>query len=172
MGMPALPIPVMSWPGLELGRQVGERRGPGSRRRLDAEWNRQRAQRAGPLAGTNPRQPDGGTWKTWTLSSNSQFDPVPPPCRWLRPLDAPTSTEVKTYRGPNATNLPRPLLEFYGGAEPSSSGTIRPVRAIVDNHLNATPRARGSMLTTNRRAARFDGRVLGRKYSMGAPPAW
>lgn len=65
--------------GLELGRQVAalviERaRQDGS----DAQWDGVIPAEPGHWTGENPATPMVGTWKTWVLSSGSEFRPAPP----------------------------------------------------------------------------------------------
>lgn len=65
--------------GLELGRQVAalviERaRQDGS----DAQWDGVLPSEPGHWTGENPITPMVGTWKTWVLSSGSEFRPAPP----------------------------------------------------------------------------------------------
>lgn len=65
--------------GLELGRQVAalviERaRQDGA----DAQWDGTIPSEPGHWTGENPITPMVGTWKTWVLSSGSEFRPAPP----------------------------------------------------------------------------------------------
>jgi membrane-associated phospholipid phosphatase len=66
--------------GLELGRAVAARvvewaQSDGT----DARWSGTVPTGAGMWQGDAPVEPLAGTWKTWTLSSGSQFRPGPPP---------------------------------------------------------------------------------------------
>jgi PAP2 superfamily protein len=125
--------------GLELGRQVGERavawgRADGS----DAAWTGSVPTEPGRWTGTNPVNPTAGTWKTWTLSSNSQFRPGPPPAVGSEQL-ARDLAEVKAYPRTNATNLLASFWEYYGGRGVFEFWNDQASRAIFDSHLNANP---------------------------------
>jgi membrane-associated phospholipid phosphatase len=66
--------------GLELGRAVAARviewaRSDGT----DARWTGSVPDGPGFWRGDNPVEPLAGSWKTWALSSGSQFRPGPPP---------------------------------------------------------------------------------------------
>jgi membrane-associated phospholipid phosphatase len=66
--------------GLDLGRAVASlvvdaAKSDGS----DARWTGAVPTGPGLWKGTNPAEPMAGTWKTWVLTSGSQFRPGPPP---------------------------------------------------------------------------------------------
>ena len=66
--------------GFALGTLVAQRvieraRADGS----DAVWTGTVPAGPGKWSGTNPQEPLAGTWKTWVLTSGSQFRPGPPP---------------------------------------------------------------------------------------------
>lgn len=66
--------------GLDLGRAVAAKaiergKSDGS----DVQWKGTVPNEPGKWNGTNPVLPLAGTWKTWVLSSGSEFRPVPPP---------------------------------------------------------------------------------------------
>lgn len=66
--------------GMELGQKVGalvvER---GKADGSDAKWTGSVPTEKGKWNGTNPIVPTFGSWKTWVLTSGSQFRPGPPP---------------------------------------------------------------------------------------------
>ncbi|HZS04350.1 MAG TPA: vanadium-dependent haloperoxidase [Blastocatellia bacterium] len=87
--------------GLELGRRVAELviargRTDGS----DAVFTGTIPTGPGFWRGTNPATPLAGTWRTWVISSGSEFRPPPPPA-FDSPQKAQELAEVK--------NFPRPI---------------------------------------------------------------
>jgi membrane-associated phospholipid phosphatase len=90
--------------GLDLGRRIGalavERAaGDGS----DAKWTGTVPSGKGKWSGTNPAEPMCGTWRTWVLSSGSQFRPSPPPA-FDSAQEAAELAEVKGFPRTFATN--------------------------------------------------------------------
>jgi membrane-associated phospholipid phosphatase len=91
--------------GLELGRAIGARvidwaKADGT----DAQWTGTIPTGPGFWQGTMPAEPLAGSWKTWVLSSGSQFRPGPPPA-----YDSPEmATEVDEIKNHDRTaNLNR-----------------------------------------------------------------
>ncbi len=86
--------------GEELGRKVAE---------LVIAWGRSDGSDAvftgtiptgpGKWVGTNPLQPTGGSWRTWVLTSGSEFRPSPPPAFGSEQL-ARELAEVKNFPRP------------------------------------------------------------------------
>lgn len=89
--------------GAELGRAVAARvieraRADGS----NIPWNGTVPQGPGKWVGANPVLPGGGTWKTWALSSGSEFRPGPPPA-----YDSPQiADELQELRALQAVRTP------------------------------------------------------------------
>jgi hypothetical protein len=156
--------------GLELGRQVGERAVAWGRAdRTDAKWTGSVPTEPGHWTGTNPVEPTAGTWKTWTLSSNSQFRPGPPPAPSSEQLTRELA-EVKTFPRTNATNLIASFWEYYGGRGSFEFWNDQASRAIFDSHLNDNaPRAARIYAATN--VAMHDSLVAcwDTKYTYWAP---
>jgi membrane-associated phospholipid phosphatase len=101
--------------GRTLGRRVGERavawgRADGS----DARWTGSVPSEPGHWIGMNPNEPLAGTWKTWVLTSGSQFRPGPPPALESEQM-ARELAEVKNYPRTNATNVLAAYWEYNGG---------------------------------------------------------
>ena len=115
----------------------------------DATWTGSVPTEAGHWTGTNPIEPTAGTWKTWTLSSNSQFRPGPPPAvgseQMVRDL-----AEVKDYPRTNLTNLTASFWEYFGGRASFEFWNDQTSRAIADYHLgDNAPRAARIYAATN-----------------------
>ena len=97
--------------GLELGRAVAARviewaRSDGT----DARWSGTVPTGPGYWQGDAPAEPLAGTWKTWALSSGSQFRPGPPPAYDSERMAA----ELDELKGHNrSANLTRVVL-FWG----------------------------------------------------------
>ena len=90
--------------GLDLGRQVGalavER---GKHDGSDAVWNGQIPVGPGYWNGKDPIEPTMGTWKPWTLSSNDEFRPPPPPA-YNSAQKAADLAEIKNFARTPQTN--------------------------------------------------------------------
>lgn len=101
--------------GLELGRKVAAKvieraKGDGS----DTKWSGSVPGEKGKWNGTNPAEPLGGTWKTWVLTSPSQFRPGPPPAFDSEQMSKDLA-ELKDYKRTNLSNLTASYWEYYGG---------------------------------------------------------
>jgi membrane-associated phospholipid phosphatase len=156
--------------GLDLGRRVGDRAVAwGSEDGSDAKWTGSVPTESGHWKGTNPIEPLAGTWKTWTLSSNSQFRPGPPPAPGSEQM-ARELAEVKDFPRTNLTNLTASFWEYYGGRAVFEFWNDQASRAIFDYHLNGnTPRATRIYAATN--VALHDSMVacFDAKYTYWAP---
>jgi membrane-associated phospholipid phosphatase len=107
--------PSDSAAGRALGRQVGERAVAwGQTDGSDAKWAGSVPTEPGKWTGTNPVEPLAGSWKTWALTSGSQFRPGPPPAIDSEQM-ARDLAEVKNYPRTNLTNLTASFWEYYGG---------------------------------------------------------
>jgi membrane-associated phospholipid phosphatase len=87
--------------GLELGRKVAElvisrARNDGS----DAVFTGTIPTGPGFWRGTNPAEPLAGTWRTWVISSGSEFRPPPPPA---------FDSAQKVQELAEVKNFPRPI---------------------------------------------------------------
>jgi membrane-associated phospholipid phosphatase len=125
--------------GLELGRQVGAvvvawGRADGA----DARWAGSVPTGPGLWTGTNPIEPLAGTWKAWTLASNSQFRPGPRAAydseQLRRELD-----EVKNYPRTNLTNLTANYWEYYGGRAGYEYWNTQAAKKIVEYRIDVDP---------------------------------
>jgi membrane-associated phospholipid phosphatase len=90
--------------GLDLGKQAGalavER---GKHDGSDAHWDGQIPTGLGYWNGKDPIEPTMGTWQAWTLASNNQFRPPPPPA-YDSPQKAADLAEIKSVtRTPQMT---------------------------------------------------------------------
>jgi membrane-associated phospholipid phosphatase len=94
--------------GLELGRAVAARviewAGADG---TDAKWTGSVPTGPGYWQGDNPAEPLAGTWKTWAITSGSQFRPGPPPAYDSEQMAA----EIAEFKGHDRTaNLNRVTL--------------------------------------------------------------
>ena len=97
--------------GMELGRKIAELviargRTDGS----DVVFTGTIPTGPGVWRGTNPIEPLGGTWRTWVISSGSEFRPPPPPA---------FDSAQKTQELAEVKNFPRPIPA--GGASFSTT---------------------------------------------------
>jgi membrane-associated phospholipid phosphatase len=127
--------PSDSATGRALGRQVGERavawgKSDGS----DAKWTGSVPTEPGKWTGANPTEPLAGSWKTWALTSGSQFRPGPPPAvdseQLVRDL-----AEVKNYPRTNFTNLTASFFEYNSGYAGAENWNDRASRLIFEHRL-------------------------------------
>ena len=121
--------------GLELGRQVGLKviaraQADGS----DAVWTGTVPPGPGKWNGTNPVEPLAGNWKTWALSSGSQFRPGPPPA-YDSAQEKTDLNEVKTF----ARTVNSNLAAWYW--EPQLITIYTPLvhQKIFEYHLDQNP---------------------------------
>lgn len=101
--------------GMDIGRQVAElaiarAQSDGS----DAPWTGSVPTEAGKWNGTDPIAPMAGTWQTWTLESNDQYRPGPPPAYDSEQM-AIELDEVKNFERTPMTNLIASYWQYYGG---------------------------------------------------------
>ena len=130
--------------GLALGRQVGDRSVAwGQSDGSDAVWSGSVPTEPGKWRGTNPVEPLAGTWKTWALTSGSQFRPGPPPDVNSEEM-ARDVAEVRDYPRTNLTNLIANFWEYYGGRGGFEFWNDQTSRSIFEYHLegNAPAAAR------------------------------
>jgi membrane-associated phospholipid phosphatase len=127
--------------GLELGRRVGAvvvewAKADGS----DARWDGVIPAGPGKWTGTNPIEPMQGTWKTWALTSGSQFRPGPRVAfdseQMRKELD-----EVKNYPRTNVTNITASYWEYFGGRASHQQWTTQASRMIFEHRLDTNPPA-------------------------------
>jgi PAP2 superfamily len=106
--------------GLELGRKVAELViARGQTDGSDALFTGAIPTGPGFWTGTNPNEPLAGTWRTWVISSGSEFRPPPPPA-FDSAQKAEELAEVK--------NFPRPI--------PASGANFNTTRAAYFWQLN------------------------------------
>ena len=122
--------------GLALGRAVAEKviayaKADGS----DATWNGRRPTGIGtgaafwnppPGSVSPPIAPMGGTWKTFTLSSNNQFRPPPPPAYNSAEFRRSAQSLIDIKK--NLTEDQKRIAKFWEGAE----GTSLPAGIVND----------------------------------------
>jgi membrane-associated phospholipid phosphatase len=89
--------PTDYFAGMEIGRKVAERAIERAKTdNFDYVWSGTRPQGPGYWAGTNPGNVNAVNWKTFVLSSASEFRPPPPPA-WDSAETAAALAEVKGY---------------------------------------------------------------------------
>jgi membrane-associated phospholipid phosphatase len=101
--------------GLELGRQVAARvvergKADGS----DVKWAGSVPTGPGKWNGTNPILPQMATWKTWVLTSPSEFR-SPPPVAHDSPEKAAELAELKNFQRTPKTNTAAHFWEYAAG---------------------------------------------------------
>jgi membrane-associated phospholipid phosphatase len=127
--------PSDSAAGRTLGRQVGERavawgKSDGS----DAKWTGSVPTEPGKWTGTNPTEPLAGKWKTWALTSGSQFRPGPPPAVDSEQM-ARDLAEVKNYPRTNFTNLTASFFDYNSGYAGAENWNDRASRLLFEYRL-------------------------------------
>jgi membrane-associated phospholipid phosphatase len=140
--------------GLALGRQVGalviERaRADGS----DVRWAGSVPTGPGKWTGTNPSNPQAAHWKTWALTSGSQFRPGPPPAFDSERMAA----ELAAVKGVARTVDTNSAVYRWA----PNSGTLWPPiahRLIFENRLDANP-PRAARVYALAAIAAYDGYV-------------
>jgi PAP2 superfamily len=126
--------------GLELGRRVAARviergKADGS----DTTWTGSIPTGPGKWNGTNPILPQMAMWKTWVLTSASEFR-SPPPLAHDSPEKAAELTELKTFQRTPKTNAAAYFWEYAVGglrAHHYWSGQIG--RLILEYRLDDNP---------------------------------
>ncbi len=101
--------------GLKLGEQVAQliiERGKADG--SDAKWTGTIPTEAGHWTGENPAFATQGSWKTWVLTSGSQFRPAPPPAYDSAQM-ATDMAEVKSFERTPASNALAMFWEFGAG---------------------------------------------------------
>jgi membrane-associated phospholipid phosphatase len=84
--------------------------------------------------GTNPVEPTAGSWRSWTLSSGSQFRPGPPPA-CDSPQMATELAEVKNF----PRTIPAPAASFATTRQAffwQGVGTIRPFNDVTGQKIS------------------------------------
>jgi membrane-associated phospholipid phosphatase len=129
--------------GLELGRQVAEQviewaKEDGS----DAVWDGVIPTGPGLWSGQNPAAPMAGTWRTWVLSSGSEFRPAPP-LAYDSPELAAELDELRNYPRTPKTNADALYNEYgIGGPRNWSMWSELSSKKIFEHRLeNNPPRA-------------------------------
>lgn len=126
--------------GSELGRSIGAlvvdwAKQDGS----DAQWSGSVPTQPGHWNGTNPILPMAGTWKTWALSSGSEFRPGPPPA-----YDSPEETAdlavLKDFQRTPKTNSDAFFWEYAsGGTRNFSFWNEQANKKILEYRLDSDP---------------------------------
>ena len=101
--------------GSELGKSIGGlvvqwAKQDGS----DAPWTGSVPTEPGHWNGSNPILPQAGTWKTWALSSGSEFRPGPPPV-YDSPEEAADLSVLKDFQRTPKTNSDAFFWEYASG---------------------------------------------------------
>jgi membrane-associated phospholipid phosphatase len=121
--------------GRKLGRQVGERAVAwGKTDGSDGKWTGTVPSEPGNWTGTNPLEPLAGSWRTWALTSGSQFRPDPPPAIDSEQM-ARDLAEVKNYRRTNVTNLTASFSGYIAAVAGSEFWNDQASRLIFEHHL-------------------------------------
>jgi membrane-associated phospholipid phosphatase len=126
--------------GLELGRQVAARvieRGKADD--SDVKWTGSIPTGPGKWNGTNPILPQMAMWKTWVLSSPSEFR-SPPPIAHDSPEKTPELAELKNFQRTPKTNSAAYFWEYAAGglrAHQYWSGQIG--RLVLEYRLEDNP---------------------------------
>jgi membrane-associated phospholipid phosphatase len=126
--------------GLELGRQVAEQviewaLADGS----DAVWDGVIPPGPGLWTGQNPAAPMAGTWRTWVLSSGSEFRPVPP-LAYDSPELAAELDELRNYPRTPKTNADAFYNEYgIGGLRNWSVWSELSSKKIFEHRLEENP---------------------------------
>ena len=126
--------------GLELGRQVAARvvergKADGS----DVKWTGSVPTGPGKWNGTNPILPQMAMWKTWVLTSPSEFR-SPPPIAHDSPEKAAELAELKNFQRTPKTNTAAYFWEYAAGgprAHQYWSGQIG--RLVLESRLEGNP---------------------------------
>ena len=132
------------WPsdvaaGLELGRQVGQAVVAWAEAdSSDAKWTGSVPEKLGQWTGTEPVEPLAGTWKTWVLTSGSQFRPGPRAAHDSEQMRQELA-EVREFKRTNLTNLIAHYWEYYGGRAYYEYWNIHAGRKIFEYRLDANP---------------------------------
>jgi hypothetical protein len=100
----------------------------------DVKWTGTVPTEPGKWYGTNPTEPLAGSWKTWALTSGSQFRPGPPPAIDSLQM-AHDLAEVKNYPRTNFTNLTASFYEYNGGYAGSQYWNDLASRLIFEHRL-------------------------------------
>jgi len=125
--------------GMQLGRAVADlviarAKTDGS----DLPWTGSVPVGQGKWTGTNPIEPTAGSWRTWALTSGSQFRPGPRAAydseQLRRELD-----EGKNFQRTNLTNLTANYWEYYGGPGNSELWNSHAARLIFEYRLDGDP---------------------------------
>lgn len=126
--------------GLELGRAVAARvieraKTDGT----DAKWTGAVPQGPGLWNGTNPALPQAATWKAWTLASNNEFRPGPPPAYDSAQMQAELD-EVRSFQRTPKTNADAFFWEYaVGGLRIYQYWGEQTSKKILEYRLDANP---------------------------------
>ena len=126
--------------GLALGRAVAARvieraKTDGT----DAQWTGTVPTGPGYWDGTNPILPLGGTWKTWVLTSGSEFRPGPPPAHDSAQKTAELE-ELKTFQRTPKTNADAFFWEYaVGGLRNYQYWNEQTSKKLLEYRLDANP---------------------------------
>jgi membrane-associated phospholipid phosphatase len=126
--------------GLELGRRVAARviergKSDGS----DAKWTGTVPTGPGKWTGTNPILPQMAVWKTWVLTSPSEFRPPPPPA-YDSPQKAAELAELKNFKRTPKTNSAAFFWEYaVGGLRGHQYWSDQIGRLVLEYRLDDDP---------------------------------
>ncbi len=126
--------------GLELGRAVAARVIERAKTDgVDAKWTGTVPQGPGRWMGTNPILPQAANWKTWTLASNHEFRPGPPPAYDSAQMQAELD-EVRNFQRTPKTNADAFFWEYaVGGARNYQYWSEQMSKKLLEYRLDANP---------------------------------
>jgi membrane-associated phospholipid phosphatase len=126
--------------GLELGRRVAARviehgKADGS----DVKWTGSVPTGPGKWNGTNPILPQMAMWKTWVLTSPSEFRPPPPPA-YDSPQKIAELAEIKNFKRTPKTNAAAYFWEYaVGGLRGHQYWSDQIGRLVLEYRLDDDP---------------------------------
>lgn len=104
----------------------------------DAKWDGKMPTEAGHWTGEKPIEPLAGTWKTWALTSASQFRPPAPPA-YDSAQEATELQEIQSYTRTWQSNQKALYWQSYDGIIVFWYDTAS--KRIFEHHLDANPPA-------------------------------
>jgi hypothetical protein len=142
--------------GEQIGQAVAERVIAYARAdNTDVAWDGNRPTGPGYWTGSNPVTPQAGQWKTWVLSSGSEFRPGPPPAIDSAELEA-EMQELRDFQRTPQTNATAFFWQYgAGGTRVYAYFNEKILRKVLEYGLAANPpRAAQAFLLPN--IAMFD----------------
>lgn len=126
--------------GRELGRAVGALAiARGQADGSDAKWTGSVPTEPGHWSGTDPIAPLAGTWKTWVLTSGSEFRPGPPPA-FDSAQEAADMAELRNFTRTPKTNADAFFWEYaVGGSRNYWFWNQQTDKSLLEYRLDADP---------------------------------